>query len=276
LGLVLLLAACSGGSQGNSTSGEPETEGGTSVAAPSVAKPEGPSRTVQKEGVYPNPSVTVDEASGFTVNSSTIPTAAGMVIGGITAFCEPDDAKIVRPGGNISPHIDWKSPPVGTKSFALLASDPDAPASGELVNKKDTAIPWSAPRAPFYHWVVADIPATLSRIEEGASARGVTAGGKESKTHRWGTEGVNGFGLWFAEDPEMKGEYYGWDGPCPPWNDNRVHRYVFTLYALDVETLGLTGAFTGSELLAKAEGHILATASFTGIYSINISPPQPK
>jgi len=246
------------------------------VAAPSVAKPEGPSRTVQKEGVYPNPSVTVDEASGFTVNSSTIPTAVGMVIGGITAFCEPDDAKIVRSGGNVSPHVDWKSAPVGTKSFALVASDPDSPASGELVNKKDTAIPWAAPRAPFYHWVVADIPATLSEIEEGASARGVTAGGKKPKAHKWGTEGVNGFGPWFATDPKMKGDYYGWDGPCPPWNDDRVHRYVFSLHALDVETLGLTGAFTGPEMLAKAKGHILATASFTGVYSINISPPQPK
>jgi hypothetical protein len=121
-----------------------------------------------------------------------------------------------------------------------------------------------------------DIPAALSQIEEGASGRSVTSGGKKAQTHGWGTEGVNDFSLWFADDPEMKGDYFGWDGPCPPWNDNRVHRYVFTIYALDVETLGLTGAFTGPDVLAKVEGHTLASASFTGIYSINISPPQPK
>ena len=43
----------------------------------------------------------------------------------------------------------------------------------------------------------------------------------------------------------MSGDYFGYDGPCPPWNDALVHRYVFTLYALDVATLGLQGPFTG-------------------------------
>lgn len=282
--LVFLVTACTGGGVGNPTADVAEPDGrALEVAAPAApttakTKPDGPSATLQKEGVYPSPSVAVDEASGFSVNSSTIPTAAatGVVIGGITAFCEPDDSKTIRSGGNVSPHVDWKRAPVGTKSFALLASDPDTPASRELVNKKDRAIPWSAPRVAFYHWVVVDIPVTQAQIEEAASGRGVTSGGKKPQSHGWGKEGVNDFGLWFADDPKMKGDYYGWDGPCPPWNDNRVHRYVFTLYALDVETLGLTGAFTGPEVLAKAEGHILAVASFTGIYSINISPPQPK
>jgi phosphatidylethanolamine-binding protein (PEBP) family uncharacterized protein len=43
----------------------------------------------------------------------------------------------------------------------------------------------------------------------------------------------------------MAGEYYGYDGPCPPWNDERVHTYVFTLYALDIPRLPLEGRFTG-------------------------------
>jgi Raf kinase inhibitor-like YbhB/YbcL family protein len=229
---------------------------------------------LQKPG-FPNPSLVVDEATGFSVNSFSIPTAAGTVIGGITAFCEPSDAEVVRYGGNISPHVNWKSVPEGTKSFALVVADPDAPATGELANKKGTALPASFERADFYHWVVADIPATAHEIPEAASGRGVTEGGKKPTKRTWGVEGVNSFGLWFADDPKMAGDYFGWDGPCPPWNDERVHRYVFNLYALDLPSLGLSGPFTGPDVLAKIEGHVVAKASFSGIYSINIAAPSP-
>ncbi|MDR1853507.1 MAG: YbhB/YbcL family Raf kinase inhibitor-like protein, partial [Azoarcus sp.] len=81
--------------------------------------------------------------------------------------------------------------------------------------------------------------------------------------------GINDYTNWFANDNDMRGDYYGYDGPCPPWNDELVHRYVFTLYALDVERLPIEGRFNGQEARAALQGHILAEASITGTYSLN-------
>ena len=67
----------------------------------------------------------------------------------------------------------------------------------------------------------------------------------------------------------MKGDYGGYDGPCPPWNDEIVHHYHFTVYALDVATLGLSGRFGGPEALKAMQGHILDQASWIGKYSLN-------
>ncbi|MBS1198741.1 MAG: YbhB/YbcL family Raf kinase inhibitor-like protein [Proteobacteria bacterium] len=68
---------------------------------------------------------------------------------------------------------------------------------------------------------------------------------------------------------DMQGDYYGYDGPCPPWNDERLHHYIFTLYALDIERLPLEGRFGGPEVRSAIQGHILATASLTGTYTLN-------
>ena len=67
----------------------------------------------------------------------------------------------------------------------------------------------------------------------------------------------------------MGGTYGGYDGPCPPWNDSIVHHYHFQLFALDVETLGLAGAFGAAELQSAMAGHVLAEASWMGTYSMN-------
>ena len=67
----------------------------------------------------------------------------------------------------------------------------------------------------------------------------------------------------------MEGDYGGYDGPCPPWNDSIVHHYHFTVYALDVEQVDLEGSFTGADALAAIDGHILAKASHIGTYSMN-------
>ena len=75
--------------------------------------------------------------------------------------------------------------------------------------------------------------------------------------------------MWFASDKDMAGNYFGYDGPCPPWNDSIVHHYVFTLYALDLARLPLDGKFGGAEALQAMVGHILDQASVTGFYSLN-------
>ncbi|MCP4872618.1 MAG: YbhB/YbcL family Raf kinase inhibitor-like protein [Proteobacteria bacterium] len=210
------------------------------------------------------------------MNSSNIPTAEGTVLGGINAFCEPADIDHVRFGGNISPQLSWGNAPSGTKSFALLMFDPDVPTTPERVNKEGVSIPEDAPRTRFYHWVLVDIPAARTEIPEKAEGNGVTEKGKPQETNQYGTRGTNDFTGWFASDDAMKGTYAGYDGPCPPWNDKKIHRYVFQLVALDVETLGLEGAFTGGDVITAMAGHELAKASFTTVYWVNpaiVAPP---
>ncbi len=67
----------------------------------------------------------------------------------------------------------------------------------------------------------------------------------------------------------MAGNYYGYDGPCPPWNDTIPHHYIFTLYALDIARCPVAGAFKGPEVLEAMKGHIIAQAAITGIYTLN-------
>jgi phosphatidylethanolamine-binding protein (PEBP) family uncharacterized protein len=85
----------------------------------------------------------------------------------------------------------------------------------------------------------------------------------------YGTTGSNNYTQWFAGDPALEGTYGGYDGPSPPWNDSIVHRYHLTLYALDVPSLDLPSEFDGGALLAAMEGHVLASARYTGTYTLN-------
>jgi Raf kinase inhibitor-like YbhB/YbcL family protein len=174
-----------------------------------------------------------------------------------------------QPGPNRSPHLAWLGAPATTKSYAVICVDIDAPASAEDANKSDRTIPYDFPRANFYHWVLVDIPVSRAELTLGVDANGVTAKGKESGRTPHGTRGLNDYTSWFGDDPQMGGAYGGYDGPWPPFNDERVHRYVFTLYALDIESLGLSGKFTGAEAVKAIEGHVLAEASITGTYTLN-------
>jgi Raf kinase inhibitor-like YbhB/YbcL family protein len=69
----------------------------------------------------------------------------------------------------------------------------------------------------------------------------------------------------------MAGDYFGYDGPCPPWNDAIVHHYVFTLFALDIERLPVDGKFTGPQVRDAMRNHVLAQTSVTGLYTLNPS-----
>jgi Raf kinase inhibitor-like YbhB/YbcL family protein len=98
-------------------------------------------------------------------------------------------------GRDTSPALRWTTPPSGTRSFALIVDDPDAPVG------------------TWVHWVLYRIPVTVRELPEGVAARETVPGA--------GTHGVNDFGT------------IGYGGPCPPRGP--AHRYVFTLYALDAE-----------------------------------------
>jgi Raf kinase inhibitor-like YbhB/YbcL family protein len=138
------------------------------------------------------------------------------------------------------------------------------------VNQAGRTIPSSLPRVNFYHWVLIDLLPGIHELAAGEYSNAVTAGGKPGPGLPNGArQGINDYTGWFAGDETMAGNYFGYDGPCPPWNDERIHRYVFTLYALDVPALPVRGNFSGTDALQAMVGHILGQASLTGFYSLN-------
>lgn len=186
------------------------------------------------------------------------------------AFGKHDPASHVALSDNRNPHLAWSDAPPGTRSFVLLVHDPDVPSKPDDVNKEGRVVPADLPRVTFYHWALVDIPASTSSIAEGSHSSGITPRGKPGPDAPGGMRhGINDYTGWFAGDAEMKGDYYGYDGPCPPWNDAIVHHYHFTLYALDVERCPVEGRFTGQDVKKAIEGHVLAQASIVGTYAIN-------
>lgn len=196
--------------------------------------------------------------------------ADGDKIPGEFSFCIPDAAHHVCLGKNLNPDLTWSDAPAGTKSFAIICHDPDVPSEGSDVNQEGRTVPAALPRVDFFHWVLIDLPSTVNSIKEGEFSSDVTPRGKPGpQSLHSSRQGINNYTDWFAADNDMRGDYYGYDGPCPPWNDEIVHRYVFTVYALDTERLPLEGRFGGPEVRAALQGHILAEASLSGTYTLN-------
>lgn len=130
---------------------------------------------------------------------------------------------------DLAPPLAWSGAPVGTSSYALIVDDPDAP---------DPA----APKMVYVHWVLYDIPATVTSLPAGASATTLPPGTRE---------GLNDWNR------------TGYGGPCPPVGR---HRYFFKLYALDA-LLGERAALRKSALLQLIEPHVLASAELMGTYT---------
>lgn len=196
----------------------------------------------------------------------------GQKIPGEFSFCIPDPAHHVCLGKNLNPHLAWSGAPAATKSFVVICHDPDVPSKGDDVNQEGRTVPASLPRVDFFHWVLVDLPATITEIKESEFSSTVTPRGKPGPQAAQGSrQGINNYTDWFAGDHDMSGEYYGYDGPCPPWNDEIMHHYIFTVFALDIEKLALDGKFGGPEVRAAMQGHILAEASLTGTYTLNAS-----
>ena len=133
-------------------------------------------------------------------------------------------------GGNLSPALQWRGAPAGTKSFAVTLFDPDAP----------TGSGW-------WHWVLYNLPASADRLSRGAGdpARQLLPLGA--------VQGRTDFGA------------AGYGGPCPP-KGARAHHFVFTVTALDIDTLPVRPGATAAAISLAVHEHRLGDAKLTGIY----------
>ena len=131
-------------------------------------------------------------------------------------------------GDDISPALQFASPPEGTQSLALIVDDPDAPDP-------------NAPKMVWVHWVLFNLPPDCQGLSEGISSQSLPEGT---------SEGLNDW------------KRRGWGGPCPPIGR---HRYFFRLYALDCR-LADQRSVNRAQLDQMMEGHILAEAVLMGTY----------
>ncbi|MVX56134.1 YbhB/YbcL family Raf kinase inhibitor-like protein [Parasutterella muris] len=204
----------------------------------------------------------------FRVWSDSFDEGAMIPEGYAYAKLDPMGREHTVPAGNRNPQIAWSNPPAGTQSLVVICQDHDVPQDFSMANREDAVIAEDAPRRDFFHWILVDIVPEEPCIDVGTLSKGVTPKGKKGPACANGMrQGLNDYTNF--EKPEETGKHYGYDGPCPPWNDERMHRYVFTVYAVDFPLLPLSGSFTGPEVLEAMQGHILASASVSGLYTLN-------
>jgi Raf kinase inhibitor-like YbhB/YbcL family protein len=194
----------------------------------------------------------------------------GDPIPGEFAFCLPDAASHAVFGPNRNPHLAWSGVPDGTRSLAIVVHDRDVPTRPDDVNQEGREVPPDLPRADFFHWLLIDLSPDLAEIDVGSFSDGVEPHGKDvAGAPAEIRQGLNDYTMWFEGDPDMSGDYFGYDGPCPPWNDSLIHHYEFTLFALGIDRLDLPRGFNGQDARDAMAEHILASSSFTGTYTLN-------
>ncbi len=173
------------------------------------------------------------------------------------AYCAPPGTDPAH--HNISPEVRWSRGPAGTRSYALVMTDLDVPKDLSLMNKPGVTIAVDEPRVPFIHWTLIDIPPHITRLPRGAQSAGFVPMGRPVGRSRYGITGANVYSFFYPKGSPLAGIRGGYDGPCPPKNDPKPHRYVTRVYALDIPSLELSGAFFGEKALEKMAGHILAS-----------------
>ena len=186
------------------------------------------------------------------------------------AFCVPSAQGHTTGGPNLNPSISWSKGPRGTKSYAIILYDTDSLAEQrEKMNKEGEIITAAVPRRNFYHWVLVDIPTSVTSIKEGADSNARVLHGKPATPSAAGVKGLNDYTKVMAANEAMKGQYYGYDGPCPPWNDENLHHFHFTVYALSVNSLNLPKDFDAATAQEAMKGKILAQGEVLGLFTQN-------
>jgi Raf kinase inhibitor-like YbhB/YbcL family protein len=195
---------------------------------------------------------------------------SGEMIPNKYAFCVPAAQGHTAPGANFSPSISWSKGPRGTESYAVVLFDTDSPAEQrDKMNKEGVTLTPAIPRRTFYHWVLVDIPPNIQLLKEGADSDARVVRGKPATPAAAGIRGLNDYTKVTANNEAMKGQYYGYDGPCPPWNDEVIHHYHFVVYALKVKSLGLSKDFDGAAAIEAMKDKILAQGEVVGLYTQN-------
>jgi Raf kinase inhibitor-like YbhB/YbcL family protein len=209
-------------------------------------------------------------AAELTVNVDSLKN--GGVIPNQYRFCVPAEQGHAAAGPDKSPGMSWSNGPTGTKSYVITLTDIDNLAEQrEKQNQEGMTVAASVARRTVFHWVLVDIPANVTSLPEGAESEGRVPHGKPQTPAKVGVRGLNAFTMFMAANEQMKGQWFGYDGPCPAWNDELAHRNVFTVYALSVSSLNLSGAFDGSAAMAAMEGKVLAKGEVMGLASTNPS-----
>ncbi len=186
------------------------------------------------------------------------------------SFCMPAATGHLTGGPNISPPISWSKGPRGTQSYAVMLWDTDSPKEQrDKMNKEGTTLTSAVPRQSYYHWVLIDIPANVTSLKEGTDSKARVLHGKPATPAGVGKRGLNDFTKVTAANPAMKGKYYGYDGPCPPWNDENIHHYHFGVYALSVKTLKLPADFDAPAAIAAMKGKVLSDGILDAVYVTN-------
>lgn len=186
------------------------------------------------------------------------------------AFGIPDAEEHLTLGPNKNPQLSWSEVPAAAQSLVLICTDPDVPSSLDNFNKEGTTIDKDLARVDFIHWVMVDIAPADGGIDEGACADGIVPRGKDDPAGPSGSrQGINDYTNFMSGDADMEGDYYGYEGPCPPWNDERLHHYHFVLYATDLPSTPVEGRFTAADVLGAIEGHVIDQAELIGTYSLN-------
>ena len=163
-------------------------------------------------------------------------------------------------------NLPWRktsihSSPGAAYPKALLACiDPDVPTDRKALNAEGE-IPADQPRRDFVHWLIWDIDPQVCEVQKGQAAVGDENTGRRF-AKPIGIEAINDY----TSESHV---HRGYDGPCPPGFDARMHGYEFRVFALDVKTLSLPDTARWAEVQQRMAPHVLASATIQGIYSLN-------